>query len=418
MKFLIILFLCTGFTGILAATTENTGQQNLVLASSTMQQQSKAPLSLPPPPPNINVKGYVLIDSNSGVIIAEQNMNQRLQPASLTKLMTLYIAFQALKSGQIHLDNKATVSVKAWHTGGSRMFLKEGSEVPVNLLIQGIIVASGNDACVTMAQYIAGTERTFARMMNQTAECLGVKNSHYVDSTGLPQPNHYSTPYDMALLACAIINGFPEYYHFFSQKCLTYNNIKQPNRNRLLWQDTSSDGLKTGHTDEAGYCLVSSAKRNDMRLIAVVMGAPTDSDRTDDSETLLNYGFRFYQTRLLFDANKAIITKRIWLGKEKYINFGLEKPLYATVPVGDCKNLKASLQLNQNLRAPISKGQAYGEITVTLYGNPIAKAPLIALNNDSRAGIFSRTWGHIALFFRGIFKVAMKRDSTLINFLL
>ena len=402
MKFLATLFLCIGLTSILTATAESTSQQNLALVNSDTQQQPEAPPSLIPPPPNIDVKGYVLMDADSGAVIAEKNMNQRLQPASLTKLMTLYIAFQTLKSNQIHLDNKATVSVKAWHTGGSRMFLKEGSEVPVSLLIQGITVSSGNDACVTMAQYIAGTEKSFAQMMNQTAKYLGMKNSHYVDSTGLPRPDHYSTPYDMALLARATVNGFREYYHFFSQKWLTYNNVKQPNRNRLLWRDASADGLKTGHTDGAGYCLISSAKRNDMRLIAVVMGAPTDSSRADDSEALLNYGFRFYQTQLLFDANKGITRKRIWLGKEKYIDFGLENPLYATVPASDYKNLKASLQLDQNLRAPILKGQAYGEIIVMLYSKPITKAPLIALQNDSRAGIFSRILDHIASFFKGI----------------
>lgn len=402
MKFFTTLFFCMGLTSVLAAIAENTGQQNLALVNSATQQQSEAPLSFIPSPPDIDVKGYVLMDADSGAIIAEKNMNQRLQPASLTKLMTLYIAFQALKSGQIHLNNKVTISIKAWNTGGSRMFLKEGAEVPVTLLIQGITVASGNDACVAIAQYIAGTEQTFAQIMNQTAERLGMKNSHYVDSTGLPRSDHYSTPYDMALLARAIINGFREYYHFFSQKWLTYNNITQPNRNRLLWRDISADGLKTGHTDEAGYCLISSAKRNDMRLIAVVMGATTDGGRADDSEALLNYGFRFYQTRLLFDANKGITKKRIWLGKEKYIDFGLENPLYVTVPVGDYKNLKASLQLDQNLRAPILKCKAYGEIIVMLYGKLIAKAPLIALQNDSRAGIFLRIWDHVTLFFKGI----------------
>lgn len=402
MKFFTTLFLFIGITSIFAATTESTGQQNLTLVNSATQQLETPP-SLIPPPPDIDVKGYVLMDADSGVVIAKKNMNQRLQPASLTKLMTLYIAFQALKIGQIHLDDKAIISVKAWHTGGSRMFLKEGAKVPVSLLIQGIVVASGNDACVTIAQYIAGTEQTFAQIMNQTAKRLGMKNSHYVDSTGLPRPDHYSTSYDMALLARSIINEFHEYYHFFSQKWLTYNNIKQPNRNRLLWHDASADGLKTGHTDEAGYCLISSAKRKNMRLIVVVMGAPTDSDRTDDSEALLNYGFRFYQTQLLFDANKGITKKRIWLGKEKYINFGLEKPLYATVPVGNYKSLKASLQLDQNLRAPILKGQTYGAIIVMLYGKPIMKVPLIALQNDSRAGIFSRIWDHITLFFKGIF---------------
>ena len=404
MKILATLFLCMGLT-VLAAAAINTGQQNLVSVSLTdIQQQLEAPPSLIPPPPNINdVKGYVLMDADSGAVIAEKNMNKRLQPASLTKLMTLYITFQALKSNQIHLDNKVIVSVKAWHTGGSRMFLQERSEVPVSLLIQGITVVSGNDACVTIAQYIAGTEQTFAQIMNQTAERLGMKNSHYVDSTGLPRSHHYSTPYDMALLARATINRFHEYYHFFSQKWLTFNNIKQPNRNRLLWRDPSADGLKTGYTDEAGYCLISSAKRNNMRLIAVVMGAQTDGSRADDSEALLNYGFRFYQTQLLFRANKVITKEHIWFGKEKYIDFGLEKPLYATVPVGDYKNLKVTLQLDQNLRAPVLKGQTYGEIIVIFHGKPIEKAPLIALQNDSLAGVFSRILDHIVLFFKGIF---------------
>ncbi|MFW0091675.1 MAG: D-alanyl-D-alanine carboxypeptidase family protein [Coxiella-like endosymbiont] len=405
MKVFATLFLYMGFASILAATAESTSQQNPTLVNfASKQQQLEVSPSLTPPPPNINVKGYVLMDADSGAVIAEKNMNKRLQPASLTKLMTLYIAFQALKNNQIHLDNKVTVSVKAWHTGGSRMFLKEGSEVSVGLLIQGITVSSGNDACVTIAQYIAGTEQTFAQIMNQTAERLGMKNSHYVDSTGLPRSDHYSTPYDMALLARATINGFREYYHFFSQKWLTYNNIKQPNRNRLLWRDASADGLKTGHTDEAGYCLISSAKRHNMRLIAVVMGAKTDSSRADDSEALLNYGFRFYQTQMLFGANKGITKERIWLGKEKYINFGLEKPLYVTVPAGDYKNLKASLQLDQNLRAPILKDQTYGKIVVMFYGKPIVKAPLIALQNDSQAGIFSRMLDYVTLFLKRSFK--------------
>src|SRR5690606_14072470 len=205
------------------------------------------------------------MDADSGRVLAQQNMNERLPPASLTKLMTLYIAFQSLRTGQIHLNDNVHISTKAWQMGGSRMFIKENTDVPVELLLQGIIVASGNDACVATAQYIGGTEQTFTEMMNQSAQRLGMKNSHYTDSTGLPDAQHYSTPYDLAILTRTLINGFPEYYHYFSQKWLTYNNIKQPNRNRLLWRDDSVDGLKTGHTDEAGFCLVASAKRNGMR---------------------------------------------------------------------------------------------------------------------------------------------------------
>ncbi|MBW5802836.1 D-alanyl-D-alanine carboxypeptidase [Coxiella endosymbiont of Ornithodoros amblus] len=400
----ILLLFSVEFSVSALGDIENPAQQNLVLEKAATQQQPETPPSLLPPPPNLDVKGYVLMDADSGIIIAQKNMTQRPQPASLTKLMTLYVIFQELRSAQIHLDDKAKVSVKAWRTGGSRMFLKEGTEVPVNLLIQGIIVPSGNDACVTMSQYIGGTESSFAQVMNQTAERLGMKNSHYVDSTGLPHQNHYSTPYDMAVLTRAIINDFPEYYHYFSQKWLTYNNIKQPNRNRLLWSDRSVDGLKTGHTEKAGYCLIASAKRNNMRLISVVMGAPTDSERADDSEALLNYGFRFYQTRLLFDANTSITKKYIWMGKQKHVEFGLTQPLYVTYPVGEDKNLKVTISFAiQHLHAPILKGQSYGKINVILNGKSIKKVPLIALQDDPHAGLFSRAFDHITLFFHGIF---------------
>lgn len=368
---------------------ENIDQQHLSL---TNDPQPETPSFLIPPPPNINVNGYILMDADSGIIIAEKNMNQRLQPASLTKLMTLYIIFQALKIGQIHLDDTAKVSVKAWQTSGSRMFLKEDTKVSINLLIQGIIVASGNDSCVTMAQHIGVTEQSFTQMMNQTASILGMRNSHYIDSTGLAHNNHYSTPYDTAVLARAIIKNFPEYYHYFSQKWLTYNNIKQPNRNRLLWYDSSVDGLKTGHTKEAGYCLVASAKHDGMRLISVVMGAHSDRDRANDSEILLHYGFRFYQTRRLFDANIAIIKRRIWVGKQKYAIFGLMRPLYITFPVGAYKHLKATIRFfTENLQAPILKGNSYGDISITLNEKCVEKVPLISLQNDPYAG-FSRVF--------------------------
>ena len=400
----IILFCSFSITVNAFNDIENTAQQNLALTKTAIHQQLDPSLSLIPPPPNINVNGYTLMDVNSGIVITEKNMNQRLQPASLTKLMTLYVIFQALKSGQVHLNDIAKVSCKAWQTGGSRMFLKEDAEVPINLLIQGIIVASGNDACVTMAQYIGGTEQSFAQIMNQTANGLGMKNSHYVDSTGLAHQNHYSTPYDTAVLASAIIKNFPEYYHYFSQKWLTYNKIKQPNRNRLLWHDSSVDGLKTGHTKEAGYCLVASAKHDSMRLISVVMGALSDSDRANDAETLLHYGFRFYQTRQLFDADISITKKRIWVGKKKYVKFGLIQPLYITLPIGECRHLKATINfVTENLQAPILKGESYGEVNITLNEQSVKKVPLVSLQNDPYAGFLSRTLDRITLFFENIF---------------
>ncbi len=359
-----------------------------------------SPMTLVPPAPNLSAKGYVLMDAKTGKIIAQKNMNQQMPPASLTKMMTLYLTFQALKNGQAHLDDPVRITKKAWHMGGSRMFLRVGTQVPLRLLIQGVIVASGNDACVALAEYIAGTEPTFAQLMNQTAARLGMKHSHFMDSTGLPNPNHYSTPHDMSLLARALVNDFPAYYHFFSQKWLTYNNIKQPNRNRLLWRDSAVDGLKTGHTKAAGYCLVSSGKHQNTRLISVVMGTPTDSARANDSQALLNYGFRFFKTYKLFNANQVVSQQRVWLGKEKHGQFGVAKTLFVTIPVNDYKQLKASMSISKKLKAPIVKGQSYGTLQVTLNGKPISSANIIALQDDPKGGLWTRLTDGLHLFFK------------------
>lgn len=349
-----------------------------------------------PQAPSLDANGYVLMDANTGIILAHKNMHQQLQPASLTKLMTLYIAFQALKNGQIHLTDKVHVSEDAWKTGGSRMFIKEGSDVTVQDLIEGIIVASGNDACVALSEYVGGNEDTFVSMMNQAAQQLGMKDTHYVDSTGLPDPSHHSTPYDMALLTRAIILDFPEYYPLFKQEWITYNGIKQPNRNRLLWRDKSVDGLKTGHTQEAGYCLISSAQRDGMRLISVLMGAPTDSSRANDSQGLLNWGFRFYKSHKLYDANQSLATPRVWMGKDKTIPVGLVTPLYATVETGNYSQLKPEIDINQALQAPIKKGQVVGTLNVKMQGIIITSAPLVALKDNPKGNIISRTWDRIA----------------------
>lgn len=396
-----ILFLLLGLlfcTGLLTANADSPPLPLSLPASANVP-----PPTLIPPAPTINASSYVLMDANTGAVIAESNMNKPLPPASLTKLMTLYLTFQALRGGQIHLTDTVRINESTWQMGGSRMFLQIGTLVPVELLIEGIVVASGNDACAAIAQYIAGTESTFAQLMNQTAVRLGMKNTHYVDSTGLPSPEHYSTAYDIALLTRALIQDFPEYYHVFAQKWLTYNNIKQPNRNRLLWQDPSVDGLKTGHTDDAGYCLTTSAQRNDMRLISVVMGAPSDSARTSDSEALLNYGFRFYKTYKLFEANKPLAQPRVWLGKHKYAELGLTHPLYVTVPVGEYKNLQAAMNLKQLLRAPLIENRPYGNIQITLNGNVVTQVPLVALQNNPKGGLWKQFIGHIALFFKRLF---------------
>ncbi len=384
----------------LLATSALAANTNLLSTNqNATTTQNATPPTLVPPAPALNAKGYVLMDANSGNIIAQKNMDQRMEPASLTKMMTLYVTFQALASGQIHLDDSVRVSKQAWSTGGSRMFLKVGSDVKVSQLIQGVIVDSGNDACVTLAQYIGGTEDTFANLMNQTAVRLNMDNTHYVDSTGLPRPQHYSTPHDMALLARAIIEDFPQYYHFFNEKWLKYNNIKQPNRNRLLWRDPSVDGLKTGHTAEAGYCLVTSAKRDDTRLISVVMGTPTDNARADDSQALLNYGFRFFKTYTLFDAQQALAKPRAWYGEKDNVSLGLAKPLQVTVPVGEYNKLQAQLKLPKRIEAPIKQGDAYGNVVVTLNGQVISTTPLVALESDARGGLFTRAADHISMTF-------------------
>lgn len=364
----------------------------------TTPTANPAPVIIPTAP-SLNAKGYVLMDANSGVIIASKNMHKRMPPASLTKLMTLYVTSQALKQGQISLDSKVRISKKAWRTGGSRMFLRVGSTATVRQLISGIIVASGNDACVALSQFVGGNETTFVDMMNQTAQQLGMKGTHFVDSTGLPNANHYTTPYDLALLTRAIIERFPEDYSWYKQKWITYNGIKQPNRNRLLWRDNSVDGLKTGHTNAAGYCLISSANRDGMRLISVVMGTPTDAARANDSQALLNWGFRFYQTHKLYKAKTALAMPRVYFAESKSTPLGLDKPLYVTIPTGTYAKLHPSVHIDKQLKAPIQAGQPYGSLTITLNKKVVAQAPLVALQNNPKGGFFSRTWDHILLLF-------------------
>lgn len=365
-------------------------------ANTSMPTVNNTQPIITPQAPDLSSHGYVLMDASTGTILAHKNMNKVMQPASLTKLMTLYLTFQALKSGQIHLTDKVRVSADAWKTGGSRMFIKEGSEVSVQNLIEGIIVASGNDACVALSEYVGGNEATFVEMMNQAAQQLGMKDTHYVDSTGLPKAGHHSTPYDMALLTRAIITDFPEYYPMFDQKWITYNGIKQPNRNRLLWREASVDGLKTGHTNEAGYCLISSGKRDGTRLISILMGAPTDAARANDSQALLNWGFRFYKTHALFDANQTLATPRVWLGKNKTTPVGLASPMYVTIQTGTYSQLKPQVDIKNALEAPIKQGQVVGTLNVYLKDTLITSAPLIALKDDPKGNIFSRMWDHVA----------------------
>lgn len=360
-------------------------------------------------PPTLDAKGYVLMDGLSGKVLVEKNADERMAPASLTKLMSMYIVSGALKSGAIHLDDKVIVSKKAWQTGGSRMFIKVNDEVPVRELIQGIVVASGNDATVAMAEYVAGSEESFSSMMNTAAQALGMKNSHFTDSNGLPNADHYSTPRDLAILARAIIKDYPEDYKLYSEKWFTYNGIRQPNRNRLLWRYQYSDGLKTGHTDDAGYCLVSSAMKDGTRLIAVVMGAPNDTARTEDSIRLLTYGFRFHETHKLYNGNTPLTQARIWKGTKKELALGVKEDFYVTTPPGQYKNIQVNLQLNNPITAPIVKGQACGTINVTLNNQVIDSQPLVALADDPRGGLFRRMTDAVNYSFHKIFTRSIEK---------
>lgn len=361
-----------------------------------------------PSAPNIEASGYVLMDATSGKILAQKNIDVRLPPASLTKLMSLYIISSALKAGQIKLDDKVRISTKAWKTEGSRMFVKANDEVPVRELLKGVIVASGNDATVALAEYIAGTEEGFTSIMNQQAKILGMDNTHFMDSTGLPNKDHYSTAHDLAILTQAYIKHFPEEYSLYSEKWFSYNNIRQPNRNRLLWRYQYADGLKTGHTSEAGYCLVGSAKKDGMRLITVVMGEPNDNARTEDSIRLMTYGFRFFETHKLYTAGSTLTKARVWQGTENDTPLGVNDDLYVTVPNGQYKRLQATLIINNPLKAPILKGQSYGTINVTLNNQIIASKPLIALDTNPTGNFWQRATDSVRL---KIHKYFSKSDS-------
>ena len=365
-----------------------------------------------PGAPNLNATGYILMDATSGKTIAQKDGDTRMAPASLTKLMSMYIISMALKNGQIHMTDKVKISTKAWKTEGSRMFIKAGDDVLVKDLIQGIIIASGNDATVAMAEFVAGTEEAFTSMMNAEAKFLGMNNSHFLDSTGLPNKDHYSTAHDLAILTQAYIKNFPEDYALYSQKWFVYNGIRQPNRNRLLWRYPFADGLKTGHTDEAGYCLVSSAKKDGMRLISVILGTPSDLVRTEDSMRLLTYGFRFYETHKLYKAATPLVNARVWRGEKTEIPLGLTDDLYVTVPTGQYKKLQAAIDLNNPLQAPIVKGQVYGTLNILMGDQTIASKPLIALMDNAKGGIFRRASDSVKY---NIHKYFSRDEKTTVN---
>ncbi len=352
-----------------------------------------------PTPPELNARGYILVDHFSGQVLASKNENERLDPASITKLMTAYAAFRALKEGGITLQDEVLISEKAWRTAGSRMFIEVNTRVTVDDLLHGMIIQSGNDASVALAEFLAGTEETFAQLMNQYALELGMVNTRYQNSTGLPATDHFTSAADIARLGNAIISEFPEYYPMYSQREFTYNDITQKNRNALLWRDPSVDGMKTGMTDAAGYCLVSSAARDDMRLIAVVLGTKSPTARANDSQALLNYGFRFYETRLLYPAGGSVAEARVWKGDAERISIGLKNDLYVTIPRGSYEQIETQMDLPDQLIAPVDAEDQLGVVRVNLAEEILAERNLLALNTIYEGSIWERARDSVLMWF-------------------
>jgi serine-type D-Ala-D-Ala carboxypeptidase (penicillin-binding protein 5/6) len=358
--------------------------------------------ALKPPPipaaPQVNARGYYLMDFTSGQVLAEINADQRLEPASLTKLMSAYAVFHALKDGRIKMDDQVRVSAHARDQDGSRMFIEVGTMVSVENLVQGMIVQSGNDATVALAEHVAGSEPVFVDLMNQYAQRLGLTSTHFQNSPGMPSPEHYTTARDIAVLSAALIRDYPEYYKYYSQRQYTWNKITQPNRNGLLERDPSVDGLKTGHTETAGYCLVSSAKRGDMRLVSVVMGSPNISAREDASAALLNYGFNFYQSRRLYAANETVLTIPVWKGVADTVKLGVLHDVYAVVPRGQDSALSAAADVPDPLFAPLARKTQVGKLRVNLGDKTIGTYALQPIEDVGEAGFFSRTIDDVKLW--------------------
>lgn len=348
-----------------------------------------------PNPPTIAASSYILEDFNSGRVLAEKDADKKLAPASLTKIMTAYVIYRELAAKHLKLDDLVTISKKAWETSGSKMFVEVGKQVRLEDLLKGMIIQSGNDASVALAEHVGGSEANFAIMMNQQAARLGMTNSHFENSMGLPTLNHYTTARDLTKLTRALISEFPEYYRWDAQKEFTYNKITQQNRNKLLWRDKTVDGVKTGFTDDAGYCMVASAKRETMRLISVVMGTASPDARANESQTLLNYGFHFYETHKLYSGNTSLKEVRVWGGAAKTLQLGLASDLYITIPRHHYNELKASMALTQEINAPITKGKNYGTVSVSFAGQPLVNQPLVALSDVAMGNFLQRFYDKI-----------------------
>ena len=353
-----------------------------------------------PNPPETGASSYFLIDFDSGRVLAEKEPDKPIEPASITKLMTAYLVDKAIADGDIALDEMVTISEKAWRMKGSKMFVEVGKQVPVEDLLRGLIIQSGNDASVALAEHVAGSEAAFAGYMNHQARLFGMTNTNFVNSTGWPDENHYSTARDIAILTRAVIRDFPESYRYYKEREYTYNKIRQFNRNRLLWRDDTVDGVKTGHTEAAGFCLVASAKRGDMRLISVVLGDDSDKARTQSSQALLNYGFRFYETHRLYQADEALSNARIWYGEQEQVSMGVNRDIYITIPRGRYGDLDASMEIDAEISAPVERGQQLGVVNIRLDDELLQSEQIVALQPVAEGSLFVRAMDHIKLMFR------------------
>ena len=372
---------------------------------------SAAPAPIIPAPPQLSATGYLLIDARTGKILVEQNIDQRLPPASLTKIMTSYLVADAIQRGTVNMDDSVRISQNAYQyravgpegREGSMMFVEANASVLVEDLVRGMIIQSGNDASYALAEHVAGSEAAFVDVMNQQAARLGMTGTNYVNVTGWPAEEHYTTAKDLATLAISMIDRFPAHYAFYSEKYYTYNDIRQPNRNRLLWRDPSVDGMKTGHTAAAGYCLVSSAKRDGMRLVAVVMGTASEEARAVESQKLLTYGFRYFETVDLYAAGESLNRARVWGGTHSSINLGLAEEVVVTLPRGARENLTAAMDLPAEIHGPLADGEAIGTLKVMMGDEELLNRPLVTLNAVEASGFFASLWDAISLFFLKLF---------------
>ncbi len=379
---------------------------SLVVLLSASTQASP---TIIPAPPQLAASGYILLDADTGKVLVEHNADELLPPASLTKMMTSYIVSEDIENGKIGEDDQVHISVNAWRMGGSKMFIREGTEVPVIDLLRGVIIQSGNDASVALAEHVAGSEGAFVDIMNQQATLLGMNNTTFKNATGWPAEGHLTTARDLSVLARAMINDHPEHYALYAEKYFSYGAPgelpkNQPNRNRLLFTDSSVDGIKTGHTEEAGFCLVASAKRDGMRLISVVMGTRSDKARAQESQKLLAYGFRYFQTHKLYSAGDQLAESRVWAGQSGQVGLGLANDVYLTIPRGTADELKAEMHIDEVIKAPFAAGQELGNLTVTLDDEQLVDVPLVAITGVEQAGFFARIWDMIVLFFLGLFR--------------